>query len=292
MQRPCVPTNAHCPWPRAQTRRFTAAGTCRDPLCGLPRSARARRCRESRFLRDPRPTRSTPDRGSPRDLRLGSRGEADPAPDGACRGPPATKLPATCTAQERVALRSRNAAADDRPSVHQKVMSLRHHCRSRHSCGDLARIPRAQLLGVRTHLAPERKVTHPRRHGRQGTQRGNLPLDISLCLASRRRQDFLHVLGCQVRREHPDRRQRYDTFCQLVEDHRKPSRTPRRFNPSVGGMLGQTQHLRAVGEQGRAALASTQLPSVKFCEERDEVSGRRPFLRRCLGNRSQDFSIP
>jgi hypothetical protein len=76
-----------------------------------------------------------------------------------------------------------------------------------------------------------------------------------------------------MRREQPDRRQRYGPLRQLVEDHRKPSRTPRRFNPSVGGMLGQTQDLRAVREQGGATFAEIQPPAVKFREERDEVSG-------------------
>ena len=53
----------------------------------------------------------------------------------------------------------------------------------------------------------------------------------------------------QVRRQERDRGQRQRTFGQQIEDHRKAPRGPRGLDPSIGGVFGEVQDLRAVSEE-------------------------------------------
>jgi len=54
------------------------------------------------------------------------------------------------------------------------------------------------------------------------------------------------------------------TLGEQVEKDRPFPRGPRRLDAQVGGVLGQVQHERAVGEQGRAAFTEIESPRVLF----------------------------
>jgi hypothetical protein len=89
-------------------------------------------------------------------------------------------------------------------------------------------------------------------------QRGDEPLDVALALVPRSLQGVAVVRLRQMRRQEPDRGQRQRAVVQAFEDRRKPPRGPSSLDPVVGAALLEVQHLRAVGEERRAALAQVQ----------------------------------
>jgi len=81
------------------------------------------------------------------------------------------------------------------------------------------------------------------------------------------------VLRRQVGREEPHGREVNGTLRQQVENLREPPRRAGRLDPEVGGVLGEVEHLRAVGEQGGAALRGVEAPGVHLGEVGDELRG-------------------
>jgi hypothetical protein len=64
-----------------------------------------------------------------------------------------------------------------------------------------------------------------------------------------------------------------------LEDRRELARGPGRFDPAVGGMLGQVQHLRAVDERRGASLGEIQPPRIHFRKVSHQLRNRVPLVR-------------
>ena len=104
-------------------------------------------------------------------------------------------------------------------------------------------------------------------------------LDVALGLVSRLEQELDVVVGGQVRRQERDRRQRHRAIAEHVEHAWTPARGSRRFDPPVRRVLGQMQHLRAVGEERRAALAQIQPALVELRQQCDQADRRGTLTR-------------
>ena len=94
--------------------------------------------------------------------------------------------------------------------------------------------------------------------------------DPSLAFVSRVIKHVAVVGRREMRREECDRRERHRAVAKQIQDNRKSARGARGFDPSVGGVLREMEHLCAIGEQRRAALAEIQTPDVDLDEQGDQ----------------------
>ena len=78
--------------------------------------------------------------------------------------------------------------------------------------------------------------------------------DFRLATMTRGIQDANMILRGEMACQQADGRERQRSFAQHVQDDRKLPRRARGFNPPVCRMLGEMQHLRAIGEERRAPL--------------------------------------
>jgi hypothetical protein len=88
------------------------------------------------------------------------------------------------------------------------------------------------------------------------------------------REEFVAGRQREMRAYQADRRQRRVTAPECSEHIGESPDETRRLNPPVGGMLGQLQHVRAVGEKRRAAFTEVQPPRIHFGEKLDETRCR------------------
>jgi hypothetical protein len=100
--------------------------------------------------------------------------------------------------------------------------------------------------------------------------------DLSFAFVGRLAKKVSVVLLGQMRRQEPDSAEMDAAVGEERQDHRKPSRRARGFDPVEGGVLGEVQDLRAVREHRRAALSKVEAPRIELSECRDQArSGLR-----------------
>jgi hypothetical protein len=100
---------------------------------------------------------------------------------------------------------------------------------------------------------------------------------------ARVRKHDLMVFVRQVWSEKRDGGERERAIRQELEHHGESRRGARGFDPSVGRVLGQAEHLRAVGEERRAAFTQIQAPEIDLSQQSNEPCGRATFYAgRCL----------
>ena len=101
--------------------------------------------------------------------------------------------------------------------------------------------------------------------------------DLPLALVRRFAKDVTVILLRQMRRQEPDGAQMDPSVGEEGQDHWKPSRRARRFDPVVRGVLGEVQNLRAVREHRRAALPEVEPPRIELRECGDQASSGLRF---------------
>jgi hypothetical protein len=116
-------------------------------------------------------------------------------------------------------------------------------------------------------------------------------LNLSLGLVPRRDEQRLMVLSGQVTAEQGDRREVEGSVCDQFEDHRPCSCGSRRFDAGVRGVLGQMEHLGAVREHRRAALAEVEASCVDFGQRPDDARGGLALGGGKRGERRQEIAI-
>jgi len=99
-------------------------------------------------------------------------------------------------------------------------------------------------------------------------------LHLSLALVPSHVQDFSVVLLSQMGREESHRRQVHRSHLEHLEYDRKTPDHPGGFDAPIGGVLGEMEHLRAIGKQRRAAFGEVETSFVQFREVSDEGRGR------------------
>ena len=82
------------------------------------------------------------------------------------------------------------------------------------------------------------------------------------------------VDGRQVRGQERDRGEGHRPVGQQIQNNWELAGCSRRLDPSIRSVLGEVQHLRAVGEERGAAFAEIQPARVKLCQQRDEPDRR------------------
>ena len=85
------------------------------------------------------------------------------------------------------------------------------------------------------------------------------------------------IRGREVRRKERDRRQRQRPVGQPLKEHRESPRRACGLDPSIGGVLRQVQHVRAVREQRRAPGLEVESSRVELGQQRDELRGGTPL---------------
>src|SRR3990172_8859215 len=103
-------------------------------------------------------------------------------------------------------------------------------------------------------------------------------LDLPLASMARCREEVTMVGGGEVRREDPDGREGHGAIREHVEDDREPPRGAGRLDAIVGGMLGEMEDLRTVGEERGKAFAEVEAAFVQDGEVADEGYGCLPLV--------------
>jgi hypothetical protein len=151
-----------------------------------------------------------------------------------------------------------------------------------------------ELLAILAHEAAHVQLRHLRRKlavgvpaGRQSANRGrhvrlrpqcsHHALNLALALMSRCFEYATIVVGGEVRTEQRDRGERQRSLREPLQDNWKAPSGARRFDTAIGRVLREVQHLRAIGEHGRAPRGQVQPSGVEFGEQRDELGGRLPL---------------
>jgi hypothetical protein len=80
-----------------------------------------------------------------------------------------------------------------------------------------------------------------------------------------------------MRREQTHSREVHESSGEHVQNHRMPARGAGGLDPSVGGVLGQMENVRAVTEERGTALTKVETTRVQFSEGRYQI-GRRHAL--------------
>jgi hypothetical protein len=88
------------------------------------------------------------------------------------------------------------------------------------------------------------------------------------------------VLGREVTRQQPHRRERQRSVDELLEHPGKQSTRACCLDAVVRRILGQTENVAAIGEERRLAGAQVELPQVELREVGDELRGRVPLVAR------------
>jgi hypothetical protein len=97
---------------------------------------------------------------------------------------------------------------------------------------------------------------------------------------SRSLEQLAVVLSRQVRSEKTYRRQIHGPVCEVHKQNRESPRGAGGFDATVGCVLGEVKHLRAVGEQRRAAFREIQSPGIELRKMSDERRRQAPFMLR------------
>jgi hypothetical protein len=133
-----------------------------------------------------------------------------------------------------------------------------------------------------------RKLADGRRHRGPRAQARHNVLDVALALLTSLVQNLAVVVRGQMGRQQRDRRQRHRAVAQQIENDREPAGGPRCLDPPVGRVLREMQHLRAIGEERRAALAEVQSSLVAGLKITD-IGGGAWDLRRADGAIFKNF---
>lgn len=104
-------------------------------------------------------------------------------------------------------------------------------------------------------------------------------LDLALAPVPGGIEDLAMVLGREVRPQQTDRSHRERAVGEQLEDDGITPRRPRGLHTKVSGIVGEAQHLRAVGEQRGTALAEIQAARIDLAEQRNQVRDRTPLVR-------------
>ncbi|HEX7020559.1 MAG TPA: hypothetical protein VF159_11135 [Gemmatimonadaceae bacterium] len=109
-------------------------------------------------------------------------------------------------------------------------------------------------------------------------ERGDEVLHLAFALVARAPQQFAMVPLRQVWTQQTDRGERHVAGREQLEHDGKPPRRASRFDAPIRRVFGEVQHLRAPGEERRAALTQIETPRVQFRERCDERRGRLALL--------------
>src|SRR5262245_15747450 len=96
-------------------------------------------------------------------------------------------------------------------------------------------------------------------------------LDLSLALVPRHVDEVLMVLRREMRREQADRREREVACFEPHEQDWIATRGASSLDPAIGGVLGQAQHLGAVGKQRGTPFGEIQTSRIELGEGRNEL---------------------
>jgi len=83
-----------------------------------------------------------------------------------------------------------------------------------------------------------------------GSQPRDEFLDLPLALVRGGLEQVAMVLGHEMRRQQSHRREVHRSVAEQFEDDGVFPNGPSRLNAAIGGMLGEMEHLHAVGEHG------------------------------------------
>ena len=109
----------------------------------------------------------------------------------------------------------------------------------------------------------------------------NQCLDLAPAAPAGPGEHRLMVLRREVRVEHPDRREGQRTRGEGVQDHWKTPTGPRGVDPVAGGILGEPEDVRAVGEERTVAMGSVEGGSrLELRQVGDELDGHFPLFAR------------
>ena len=85
------------------------------------------------------------------------------------------------------------------------------------------------------------------------------------------------VFAREVRCQQTHCREVHRPIAEQLEDDRVPPRGPARFDAAIGGVLGEMEHLHAVGEHGGTAFSEVQSSLVQDGEMGDKDCRRLPL---------------
>jgi len=94
-----------------------------------------------------------------------------------------------------------------------------------------------------------------------------------------------------MRGEQPGRAQVQRAVGQEVEKAGKQSRQPSGFDPIAGGVLGEAERPRAVGEKRAVALSEMELAGVQLGQMPDQLDGGGPLPPREHANAIKQLHI-
>jgi len=103
-------------------------------------------------------------------------------------------------------------------------------------------------------------------------------LHLPLAHVAGRGEQVAVVGGREVRREQPHRCESHGAILEHLEDHRELPRGASGFDAIVGGVLGEMENLRTVGEEGGEALGKVEASLIEDGEVGDKDCGRRALL--------------
>ncbi len=141
-------------------------------------------------------------------------------------------------------------------------------------------------LSVAGRLGAGRRISRGRWPGRRvaggrdrrlGAQPRDECLDLPLARVPGHGEQVPMVLGREVRREQPHRREGHRALSEPLQDDREPPGGPGGLDAPVGGVLGEVEDLRTVREQRRAAFGQVCPPHVQFREVRNQGRRRLPL---------------
>jgi hypothetical protein len=116
-------------------------------------------------------------------------------------------------------------------------------------------------------------------------------LDFSLALVACRLENLLVIVGCEMRRQQRDRCQRHVTGLEAFEKNWIRARCASSLDSAVSRVLGQVQHLGAVGEQRGIPFSEIQASCIELGEGGDEVSRRTALSSREMVNCRDEITI-
>lgn len=96
------------------------------------------------------------------------------------------------------------------------------------------------------------------------------------------------ILGREMRRQQPHRRERQRPIVEPLENERELTGG---FDPSIRRVFGETQHLGAVGEERRAAFGQVQPADIERHQKRDELCGGVTFVGDGAAHTREEVSV-
>ena len=138
-----------------------------------------------------------------------------------------------------------------------------------------------------------RQLPHRRRHRRLRAQTRHKMLDLALALVSSVVQDLKMVDGRQVRGQQGHRGEGHRPVGQQIQNNWELAGCSRRLDPAIRSVLGEVQHLRAVGEERGAAFGQIQPARVELGERRETSSAveRRSCAASACTRASRSWSV-